>query len=194
MCRPIGQVSQLTTTLRRCQKYETCFLATLRSSRRHAKENNMHSNSVVVKWTDQRLLHLPSGFEHIRAELQDIISDGIVQKPACSSVKPTKPSVQASCVWVPLHTDWVHSINCPWQNSKQDHYFYYCYFFLSIISLSFLRNNCWPFLKLASAMLCLSFCLNDLSVIWRPKTKHKPHTQLKKIKAQILRKNGKAFF
>lgn len=51
------------------QKYEPCYLAKLRSSHRHAKENNMHSNSVV-NCTNQHLLHLPSGFEHIRAELK----------------------------------------------------------------------------------------------------------------------------
>lgn len=51
----------------------------------------MHSHSVVVNCTDQHLLHLLSGFEHIGAELQDITSDGFVQKPI-------KPSVQATCV------------------------------------------------------------------------------------------------
>lgn len=128
MCWAKGQVSQLTTTLRHCQKYEPCFLATLRSSHRHAKENNMHSNSVVVNCTDQHLLHLPSGFERIRARHNFLWNC----PKTCLQLSKTH---KAKC---PSHLCLSVFTTCPWQNCKQDHYYFfkYCY-------PVFLRNNCF---------------------------------------------------
>lgn len=146
MCLATGQVSQLTTTLRHCQKYEPCFLATLRSSHRHAKENNMHSNSIVVNCTDQHLLHLPSGFEHSRAELQDMISDGIVQK-TCLQLSKTHKAECPSHLCLSAFTPWFSSqykLSLAKLQTRPLLVVVSC--FLSIVILSsffFKRNNCF---------------------------------------------------